>query len=476
MIFLRILSAAVLGFAVATAAAAADDPVPPRVGRIAAVVGGVDFAPSGGDWSLALVNEPVVAGTGLRSDAAGRGALALAGDRVTLAPAGELRITTLTADWLQVELKRGRIGVHLDGGEAGRTVEIDLPQGGVWLAAPGDYDIAAAAEHAPARIAVFAGSATVAGAAGPTEIAAGALAMLHGDAPAEVTAAAAVPDEFTEWWRRADADAATAASHLPAGIAGAAELERSGEWQSDPTYGEVWYPSGLLADWMPFRDGRWRWINPGGWTWIDDAAWGFAPAHYGAWVRIDERWAWAPGPSDQGPAYMAARVAFLGTPAVGLSYPGEGAAIGWFALAPGEDAAATPDDDFRNRRFASVVLRASFTGGKPVPPNLIALPTVRLADAPVITAGELALTPPQPRRPAPAAIAAVPRVRPAAAAVRRQVIVRVAAASRPGVVKPVVFKPAAHRPLPRARFTASTRPPVPPHNRRHLATNGVAIP
>src|SRR5690349_10250465 len=121
MIFSRILSAALLGFGLATAAWA-DDASPTRAdtnpGRIGAVVGGVDFAPPGGDWSLALVNEPVFAGTGLRSDAGGRAALALPGDRVTLAPASELRVTALTPEWLQVEVKRGRVGVHLDGAEA----------------------------------------------------------------------------------------------------------------------------------------------------------------------------------------------------------------------------------------------------------------------------------------------------------------------------------------------------------------------
>ena len=87
----------------------------------------------------------------------------IAGDRIALAEGGELKIVRLDGDVLQIVVAQGRIGVHLDPKGPAHTVEIDLPQGGVWLAAPGDYDIAAGEPSAPARIAVLGGKAQLGG-------------------------------------------------------------------------------------------------------------------------------------------------------------------------------------------------------------------------------------------------------------------------------------------------------------------------
>src|SRR5258708_37278288 len=101
---------------------------------------------------------------------------------------------------------------------------------------------------------------------------------------------------------------------------------------------------------MPYRYGSWHYLPPWGWSWIDAAAWGFAPSHYGAWGRLDGRWAWAPGSSEDAPAYSPAVVGFLGTAGIGLSRPGnDGAAVAGFPLAPSD-----PGDHYRNRRAAGI--------------------------------------------------------------------------------------------------------------------------
>ena len=46
---------------------------------------------------------------------------------------------------------------------------------------------------------------------------------------------------------------------------------RTGRWGADPTYGNVWFPTRVAADWAPYRDGHWAWVDPWGWTWVDDA-------------------------------------------------------------------------------------------------------------------------------------------------------------------------------------------------------------
>jgi hypothetical protein len=161
--------------------------------------------------------------------------------------------------------------------------------------------------------------------------------------------------------------------------------------------------------------------------------WGFAPSHYGRWARIDDRWAWVPGPRVDHPAYAPALVAFLGTAGVGLSYPdGNGPAVAWFPLAPGEVywpgytsdlevirrinagavhnvaaigpglngqlPAAVVNGDYRNRRFASVVPRPVFVAGRAVASSMIELPGARLDNAPLL-AGSPQIPPAAPPSP-----------------------------------------------------------------------------
>ena len=101
----------------------------------------------------------------------------------------------------------------------------------------------------------------------------------------------------------------------------------------------MWYPQVTVADWAPYRYGRWAWVEPWGWTWIDDAPWGFAPSHYGRWAQIGPRWAWVPGRFGPRPVYAPALVAFMGEAAGGGNWGvslGGGPGAAWFPLAPGE--------------------------------------------------------------------------------------------------------------------------------------------
>jgi hypothetical protein len=366
MVLGRVLLGVLCGLSLITSTARADDPASARIGRLSAVSRAVQYHSPVGDWSAALVNEPVAAGVGVRSPRGATAALDIGDSRLALDGASELQILRLDGDAVQVALSQGRMFLHLAGGSLAKTIEIDLPGGGVWLAAPGDYDIVAGDAHNPARVKVFAGQAAPGGGLEDSVI------------------AAAPPDAFDAAWR-GGSDAGDDTAHTPLGVTGAETLAANGEWASDSTYGDVWYPKDLPVDWMPYRYGSWRYLAPWGWTWIDAADWGFAPSHYGAWVRLDGRWAWAPGPSKDEPAYSPAVVGFLGTAGIGLSRPGnDGAAVAWFPLAPGESVDEGNAVSSVNRRAASIVPRALFAGGKPVPAGLLEFPEWRLDDAPVI--------------------------------------------------------------------------------------------
>ena len=146
-------------------------------------------------------------------------------------------------------------------------------------------------------------------------------------------------DSFDDW--TASRDAATqsrvASQYISSEMTGYQDLEHYGEWSSVADYGSVWYPRAVPSGWAPYRDGRWAWIAPWGWTWVDAAPWGFAPFHYGRWLEVRGRWAWAPGAYVARPVYAPALVAWVGNPGWSVRFSaGSAPAVGWFPLAPRE--------------------------------------------------------------------------------------------------------------------------------------------
>ena len=386
--------------------------VPPgRVGRLSLVSGNVSVGASK-EWLDAVLNFPVAAGASLRTGAQARAEVEIGADTIDLAPESEIEITKLDDRTIQVAVIGGRIGFALRRLGDGESVEVEVSHEGVPLLQPGRYDIDASSR----RITVSAGN-----------------ALSGGSGPTDATIQPAARDDFVEWCRSRDYDEMRLAAsyYVSPYMTGFAELDMAGSWESTAEYGAVWVPTGLRSEWVPYRDGHWRWIAPWGWTWIDDQPWGFAPSHYGRWAFVGERWVWVPGRFMEHPGYMPAVVAFLGTRGVGLSVADStGPGIGWFPLAPGEaywpsysrdpayvrslnqgdvsdletiqlDANGEPplevfDGHFANRRFASVVPRPVFVNGGAVAPALLTLPEQRLQDAPVLM-GSPQVGPPVPQ-------------------------------------------------------------------------------
>ena len=357
----------------ATPGPAAEAP-PSRVGRVSLVSGNVRVRTSQ-EWLDAGVNYPLAAAGALRTEAEARAELEIGDDTIELAPDSEIEIGKLQDRAIEITFVRGRIGVAVRRLADGERVEVEVSRNTVRLLEPGRYDI---------------------------EASTGRVAISPEHAPSDY-----------------DETRLAAPYYVSRYVTGLAELDAAGSWQSTLEYGAVWVPTGLPADWAPYRDGHWRWIAPWGWTWIDDRPWGFATSHYGRWAFVGDHWAWVPGSFVGDPVYIPAVVAFLGTAGVGLSVadsPGPG--IGWFPLAPGEaywpsysrdlayvrslnqgsvldleaiqlDANGEPplevvDGHFANRRFASVVPRPVFVDGGAVAQALLTLPEQRLQDAPVL--------------------------------------------------------------------------------------------
>jgi len=475
MILGRVLLGALCGLGLIASTGLADEGAQARVGRLSAVSGGVQYHSPAGTWSAALVNEPIGTGVGVRNPQGAASEIRIGDSLLALDSASELSFLQLDTDTVQIGLPQGRMYLHIAAGSLAKTVEIDLPGGGVWLTAPGDYDIVAGDTQEAARVKVFAGHAALGGGLDDGVI------------------AATPPDAFdVSAWRSAN-DPNDDAARLPRGVTGGEALATAGDWDHNSSYGDVWYPKDLPVDWMPYRYGSWRYLPPWGWTWIDAAAWGFAPSHYGTWVRLDGRWAWVPGASKGEPAFSPAVVGFLGTPGIGLSRPGnDGAAVAWFPLAPGETP-DDPDEHYRNRRAATIVPRPVFASGKMVQTALLDLPERRLDDAPLVL-GALNIPPVgnggsafvAEADPPPVVVDHVavvtpvekpaPQLAPQARSKRAQIVrihdilrraankrVPRAAVSASHHWRAAEAAPARPRPAPSTTVTAST------HNRRHLA-------
>jgi hypothetical protein len=405
-----------------------------RVGRLAAASGKVALQPAAAaGWAAAETNDPIAAGAALRTEPRSRAAIEIGVDSIDLAEDSKIVIVALDARGMVIELLRGRVGLALRRGTG--TAAIDLPQGEVWLEEKGTYDIASESAGGPMRVTAFAGTARLFAGGAEIRLAPGESATVAAAAPFAATIAPAAADAFSTWAHAQAVRMAglAAPAFVSPDLTGFAALEGAGHWRRTASYGEVWLPDSLPADWAPYRNGYWRWFAPWGWTWIDDAPWGFAPSHYGRWARLGGRWAWVPGSLADNPVYLPAAVAFLGTPGVGVSYAGgNGPAIGWFPLAPGEvywpsytqdldyirsanrgnvrDAATirpqpgsrlpveVVDWPFANRLDASVVPRPVFVSGRPVMPAVIDLPRERLRDMPVVM-GSPRIGPPAPPSP-----------------------------------------------------------------------------
>ena len=328
MVFATLLGLA--GHAGASAESeAAADATPPRLSY---TTGSVSFwRPGGDDWAPAQVNTPLAEGDELYTSRDGNLEVQVGGQAFVRAWGdSQLALTRHDPSFVQLRVTAGHVALDLRSVDPGDVLEIDTPAAAFTIDQPGYYRVDVAGERT-SFVTRRSGRASLTTAEGPGgAIAPGEAVILEGGTVRRL--AAAEPDVWDRWndARTAALVAPVSARYVPPQVYGTDELERHGAWRSDPTYGSVWVPAGVAADWAPYSSGRWIWDPRFGWTWLDTASWGWAPYHYGRWVSLGGRWAWAPGPIVVRPAYAPALVAFFGSPAI------DGPSIGWVALGWGE--------------------------------------------------------------------------------------------------------------------------------------------
>jgi len=341
----RACAAAVLWCAVgalqAQTADSAGDP-PDRVARLSYLGGDVGLLPSGAqDWGEAGINRPLTRGDKLSSAAGARAELQLDGGTIRLDGQTDVGFLQLDDSLTQLELTQGTLNLTVRQLDDGQSYEIDTPTVALVVDHPGSFRVDVDADGRATRVTAFDGSATVYGENNAQRpVVAGRSYRFEDSSLADVALEdIGGGDDFDAWCDQRDRELAGAQSrrYVSEDVIGYQDLDRYGQWRTDPDYGSVWYPAQVDVDWAPYRNGHWAWVGPWGWTWVDDAPWGFAPYHYGRWAWRRDGWCWVPGPRHGWrPVYAPALVAFVGGGRWGASFGAGAAPVGWFPLGPGE--------------------------------------------------------------------------------------------------------------------------------------------
>ena len=335
------LAALLLLWSAAAAYAQQQEVDPPgRVANLTQRHGSIVFAPDGEqEWLELPQNRPLTSGDRVWSDNGARAEIHLGSATLHLAGESHVGIDTLDDNAAQFILAQGSMNARVRELAPGESFEIGTPNVGLRVTQPGDFRIDIGADGRETRIVVNSGLATVFGEGGEAiNLGAGQQATFAGRYLAQVQGQPYRADALAQWAgeRNHAEDQSISARHVPRGVVGYPQLDAHGNWGQDASHGAVWYPRSLpVADWAPYRYGRWEWVQPWGWTWIDDAPWGFAPFHYGRWAMIGSRWAWVPGRMVARPVYSPALVVFVGGGRSSFSV-GAGPGVGWYPLAPGE--------------------------------------------------------------------------------------------------------------------------------------------
>jgi Family of unknown function (DUF6600) len=306
---------------------------PGRVARLGYMQGSVSFQPAGeSEWVEAVANRPMTTGDRLWADRDGRAEVELGSASIHLAPNTGFSFLNLDDRTVQIELSSGTLDVRVRRLDRDSVFEVDTPNQALTAFQPGRYRIEASEDGNYTVVTIREGEGESTGNGQAYTLHAGQRITLSGTESlnAEVQQIAA-PDDFDNWSYSRDRryDNSRSSQYCSQDLVGMEDLDDYGDWRSDSSYGNVWFPR-VSAGWAPYHDGHWAWIDPWGWTWVDDSPWGYAPFHYGRWASVGGRWGWIPGPRQERSVYAPALVAFVG----GGSFAA--GSVAWFPLGPRE--------------------------------------------------------------------------------------------------------------------------------------------
>ncbi|MFO1281294.1 MAG: DUF6600 domain-containing protein [Burkholderiales bacterium] len=391
--------------------------LPARVGRIADLGGVLHHAPEdrASDWAAIGLNYPITTGDNLWVGEGGRAEIDVGAGQVRLGGETNVHFSRLDDRTIAFFVAQGRAILRLRVLDPGEVARIDTPNTQVSILRPGLYRVDVAAERTV--VVVREGEAVLPVPGGMQQVLPGQTAVATGlDYPQVSVRHGVATDGFDTWSANRDRryERSRSATYVSRQMIGYADLDEYGRWESDTTYGAVWYPTLVDTGWAPYRTGRWTWVRGFGWTWVDEAPWGYAPFHYGRWVVVGGRWGWCPGGYVARPYWAPAMVGWLGGAGWGLSVGVGGPVYGWVPLAWGEpfrpwwnncstrcwtwynrpyavrehERPVAPPSTYEHTRHVgavTVVPGAVFTGSKPVRENLVVVRADALSAAPLLS-------------------------------------------------------------------------------------------
>ncbi len=346
--------AAITSAVIATAALSAFAEPPNRVGRVSLSEGNVSFYMDRSEgWRPARLNYPVTSENSIWTEAASRAEVRIGSSALRLDDNSILDFIRISDDQTQAYLQRGTINIRTRSDRDQNTLSVETGEGRFVVEGNGRYSINASADGQESRFSVYSGRARFESATGGGNsenvitVDRGRTLVVFGDNTGSPRGNTnfrfenAVESSFDRWadardrsWDQTHARYASSQVISPY-MTGYEDLDTYGDWIDNGEYGRIWAPRNVSANWAPYRNGSWSYVNPWGWTWVDDAPWGFAPFHYGRWVTINSRWCWWPGEYNRRPAYAPALVAWYGRPGLSVNVS-VGSSVGWFPLAPRE--------------------------------------------------------------------------------------------------------------------------------------------
>jgi hypothetical protein len=328
-------SLTLLALAGLTSLALAADPgdVPAQVGRVALTQGQVSIADDvGAEMTAAQVNWPVTSGNMITTAPGARTELRIGSTSIRLDGDSSLEILQLDDATLRLRLHYGSANLRVRNPDLLPGFELATAQARIHLQQPGSLRIDAERLRDTSSVNVFDGVALVDGGGSQLTVRAGKGADLSDD---DVRTLSAQRDAFDDWSAGRDRveESSVSARYVGTEMTGYEDLDRYGNWSTDAEYGPVWLPT-VATTWVPYRDGSWTWLDPWGWTWVDNAPWGYAPFHYGRWIQVRNRWAWAPGRREGRPVWAPALVGWVGGAGWDVTFRDRTRApgFGWYPL------------------------------------------------------------------------------------------------------------------------------------------------
>ena len=332
----------VAGFVLSNPLGAQDQPADDAsrgVARISLLNGDVSVRRGdSGEIVAAAINAPLVVQDTLLTGAGATAEIQFdSANMIRLGQNAEVRLIDLAYHRAQMQVANGAVMFRVLR-DSDSQMEIDTPQVSVRPGRQGSYRITIR-EDGTSEIAARSGEAEIFTPRGAEPLRAGQMIVARGTtADPEFQVLAAPPlDDWDRWNENRDRrfERTSSYQYVNRDIYGAEDLDDNGDWV-DSQYGRAWRPR-VAANWAPYRNGHWAWIDYYGWTWVSDDAWGWAPYHYGNWFHDDSLgWAWYPGAYDYPHYYWSpALVAFVGFGhgfGIGFGFDN----IGWVPLAPFE--------------------------------------------------------------------------------------------------------------------------------------------